>query len=205
MKKIYVYALSLQIVLMASAALSQQTVMQGQGMPPGDNVIGKVTAATKDTITVTPMTGGDPVTVKVGGDTRVIKDRQMAGIGDIKIGDTVAARGPLKGQSMDALFVVIVDPSMIQQMIAGRPGNGPRAATVSPILMSPMPAIWRSLMTRVSPPTFTVTGSPPVIGVTVIVSLVAAVTLPMTLSPGGMPWPCITVCCESAALAIKTI
>ncbi len=125
MKKIYVYALSLQIVLMASAALSQQTVMQGQGMPPGDNVIGKVTAATKDTITVTPMTGGDPVTVKVGGDTRVIKDRQMAGIGDIKIGDTVAARGPLKGQSMDALFVVIVDPSMIQQMIAGRPGNGP--------------------------------------------------------------------------------
>jgi hypothetical protein len=123
-KKIYGNLLLIQLLVLTAAGFSQQqTIVQGPGMPPGDNVIGKVTAATKDTVTVTPLTGGDPVTVKVGGNTRVIKDRQMASIGDIKTGDTVAARGPLKGQTMDALFVVVVDPSMIQRMQGG--GGGP--------------------------------------------------------------------------------
>jgi hypothetical protein len=129
MKKIY--ALLLQIVLMAGVALSQQTVVQGQGMPPGDNVIGKVTAATKDTITVTPILGGDPVTVKVGGDTRFIKDRQPVAIADIKTGDTVVARGPLKGQTMDARMVLVVDPSMIQRMQNGGFGGGGGAGPMS--------------------------------------------------------------------------
>lgn len=125
MKKTCAYLLFV-LVLTVAGFSQQQTVIQGQGMPPGDNIVGKVTAATKDTVTVTPLTGGDPVTVKVGGDTRVIKDRQMAGIGDIKIGDTVAARGPLKGQTMDALFVVVVDPSMVLRFQAGGPGgSGP--------------------------------------------------------------------------------
>src|SRR5258708_2601589 len=125
MKKICAYLLPIQLLgLMAAGFSQQQTIVQGQGMPPGDNVVGKVTAVTKDTVTLTPLLGGDPVTVKVGGDTRVMKDRQPAAIGDIKTGDTVAARGPLKGQTMDALFVIVIDPSMIQRMQAGG-GGGP--------------------------------------------------------------------------------
>jgi hypothetical protein len=129
MKKIYVYLLLIQLLpLMAGSAFSQQqAIVQGQGMPPGDNVVGKVTAVTKDSVTVAPLLGGDPVTVKVGGDTRVIKDRQPASIGDIKTGDTVFARGPLKGQSMEAGVVAVIDPNMVQQrMQGGGPGgNGP--------------------------------------------------------------------------------
>jgi hypothetical protein len=131
MKKVCAYVL-LPIAFMTGAMLSQQqAVVQGQGLPPGDNVIGKVTAATKDTVTVTPILGGDPVTVKVGGDTRVIKDRQPASLSDIKTGDTVVARGPLKGQTMEASFLLVVDPSMIQRMQNGGFGGGGGAGPMS--------------------------------------------------------------------------
>ena len=51
-------------LLAAAAAFAQ--------MPPGQTVIGKVTAVSKDSITVAPMSGGDPVVVKVGDNTREI-------------------------------------------------------------------------------------------------------------------------------------
>jgi DUF4097 and DUF4098 domain-containing protein YvlB len=66
---------------------------------PGDNVIGKVTSVSKDTLVVSPMMGGDPVTIKVGDNTRVMKDRQPVKVEDIKV-DDVANRldiGTLSG------------------------------------------------------------------------------------------------------------
>src|SRR5260370_1241573 len=126
MKKIYVYFLLIQLILLAGAAFAQQqTIVQGQGMPPGDNVVGKVTAVTKDSVTVAPLLGGEPVNLTVSDATRVIKDRQPAGIGDIKTGDTVFARGPLQGQSMDAAVVAVIDPNMVQQRMQGGGPGGP--------------------------------------------------------------------------------
>jgi len=100
-----------------------QVVVQGPGMPPGDNVIGKVTAMTKDSLTVAPLTPGDPITIKVSDSTRFIKERQPTGIQDIKVGETIFARGPLSGQSMQAAMVGVVNPEMLQQrMQMGGPG-----------------------------------------------------------------------------------
>src|SRR5260370_16782011 len=105
MKKIYVYFLLIQLILLAGAAFAQQqTIVQGQGMPPGDNVVGKVTAVTKDTVTLTPLLGGDPVTVKVGGDTRVMKDPHPPAISNIKTRDTFAALAPFKSPTINPLF-----------------------------------------------------------------------------------------------------
>ena len=127
MKKLYMFALLL--VLMAGAVFSQQPPQQQprgqrQGMQQGDFVLGKVTAVTKDTVTLTPIMGGDPVTVKVSDTTRVMKDRQPVQFSEIKIGNTVVARGQLKGQSMDALVVNLVDPNMIQQRMQGGGAGG---------------------------------------------------------------------------------
>jgi hypothetical protein len=105
------------LVLTAASAITQK----GPGMVPGENVAGKVTAIAKGSITVSPLAGGDPVTLKVSDGTRIMKDRQQAGVSDIKVGDTVFARGPLTGQTMEAGFVAVVDPSMVQQRMQQGP------------------------------------------------------------------------------------
>jgi len=93
---------------------------QGPGqMPPGQNVVGKVTAVGKDSITVAPIMGGDPVTVKVGDNTRIIKERQPVKISDVKVDETVFARGALNGTTMDAAIVGVVNPEMIQRLQQG--------------------------------------------------------------------------------------
>ena len=101
-----------------------QVIVQGPGMPPGDNIVGKVTAITKDSLTVAPVTPGDPITIKVSDSTRFIKERQPATMQDVKVGDTIFARGPLSGQSMQAAVVGVVNPEMLQQrMQMGGPGG----------------------------------------------------------------------------------
>ena len=101
-----------------------QVVVQGPGMPPGENIVGKVTAIAKDSLTVDPAQPGDPIIIKVGDNTRFIKERQPASMQDIKIGDTVFARGALNGQSMQAAVVGVVNPEMLQQRIQmGGPGG----------------------------------------------------------------------------------
>jgi len=108
------------------AVAQPQVQMQerGRNLPPGDTVFGKVTAVTKDSITVAPMTGGDPVTIKVGEGTRVIKERQPAKLEDVKAAETVFARGKLNGNSMEAAIVAVVNPEMIQRLQqAGGPGG----------------------------------------------------------------------------------
>ncbi len=96
----------------------------GRNMPPGENVVGKVTAVGKDSITVSPIAGGDAVTVKISGETRIRKDRQPVKLEDIKTDETVFARGKLNGNTMEAAMVSVVPPEMIQRM---QQGGGPGA------------------------------------------------------------------------------
>lgn len=97
---------------------------QGQGrgpgqMRPGDNVAGKVTAVTADSLTIAPMNGGDPVTVKTSADTRIMKQREPIKLNAIQVNDTVFARGHLTGNNLDAFMVMVVDPEMLQRMQQG--------------------------------------------------------------------------------------
>jgi len=96
------------------------SLAQGPGqMRPGENVVGKVTAVAKDSITVIPMSGGDPVTIKAGESARIFKEREPIKLSDIKVNDTVFARGQLTGTNMDAFIVGVVNPEMVQRMQQG--------------------------------------------------------------------------------------
>lgn len=97
---------------------------QGEGprRMPGEGIAGKVTAISKDSVTITPMRGGDPVTIKVGDDTRVMKERQPAKLSDIKVGDTVMARGQLAGNVLQAQMLGVVSPEMLQRLQQGGMG-----------------------------------------------------------------------------------
>jgi hypothetical protein len=107
------------------AATAQPQERGGRNMPPGENVVGKVTAVSKDSITVAPLTGGDAVTVKVSDSTRIMKERQPVKLTDIKPDDTVFARGKLNGNVLDAAVVGVVNPEMAQRMQqGGGPGGG---------------------------------------------------------------------------------
>ena len=96
-------------------------------MPPGDNVVGKVTAVDKDSLTVAPLTGGDAVKVKVSDTTRVAKERQPFKFEQIKVDDVIFARGELKDNAMQATVVSVVNPEMIQrfQQAGAAGGIGP--------------------------------------------------------------------------------
>src|SRR5689334_21075056 len=71
-------------------------------MPPGDNVVGKVTAMTKDSLTIVPLMGGAPVTIKIGEATRIMRERQPVKLEAIKADETVFARGKLNGNVLEA-------------------------------------------------------------------------------------------------------
>jgi len=105
----------------APAQTQERTVIN---MPPGDNVVGKLTAVSKDSLTVAPLMGGDPVTVKVGETTRVIKDRQPAKLEDFKTDDVVFARGKLNGNVLEAAVVTQVNAEMIQRLHGDGAGGG---------------------------------------------------------------------------------
>jgi len=95
-------------------------------MPPGDNVVGKVTAVGKDSLIIAPLMGGDAVNVKVSDTTRVAKDRQPFKFEQIKVDDVIFARGELKNNSMQAAVVSVVNPEMIQRIQqGGAAGGGP--------------------------------------------------------------------------------
>jgi len=113
------------LVFLQASAQPQERM----NMPPGDNVVGKVTAVSKDSLTIAPLMGGDAVTVKVSDTTRVAKDRQPFKFEQIKVDDVVFARGELKNNSMQAAVVSVVNPEMIQRIQAGGPGGpgGPMA------------------------------------------------------------------------------
>ena len=93
-----------------------------RNLPPGENVVGKVTSVSKDSLVVAPLTGGSPVTVKVGDSTRVLKARQPIALSEIKNDDLVFARGELKDQTMQALVVSVVPPEAMERMRQGGGG-----------------------------------------------------------------------------------
>lgn len=107
-------------------ALSQPQERTGRDIPPGENVIGKVTSVGKDSLVVAPLMGGrDPVTIKVGQNTRVTKDRQPYKLEDIKTDDVVFARGTLKNNVMEAAMVGVANPQMVQRFEQGGGPGGP--------------------------------------------------------------------------------
>lgn len=114
------FFLILLVVGMAVAGAFAQGQGRGPGqMRPGDNVAGKVTAVTADSVTIAPANGGDPVTVKTGADTRIVKQREPIKLSDIKVNDTVVARGQLSGNNMQAFMLAVVNPEMLQRMQQG--------------------------------------------------------------------------------------
>src|SRR6267142_3605733 len=56
---------------------------------PGENVIGKVTVISKDSLVIAPLTGGSPVTIKISETTRVMKERQPIKLDEIKVDEVV--------------------------------------------------------------------------------------------------------------------
>ncbi len=116
--------LSILLVVCGVPALSQRPETAEKRFSAGETVIGKVTAITKDSLTIAPLAGGDPVTVKVGENTRVMKERQPATLADIKVDDTVFARGRLEGGTLEAAILGVVTPEMAQRIQQGLGGGG---------------------------------------------------------------------------------
>jgi hypothetical protein len=114
--------LTVLLVVGLGLAMAQPQEGMGRNLPPADNVVGKVTSVTKDSLVVAPLMGGDPVTVKVSGNTRVTKDRQPYKLEDIKTDDVVFARGSLKNNVMEAAVVGVANPQMVQRV---QQGGGP--------------------------------------------------------------------------------
>jgi hypothetical protein len=121
MKRSLLLAMLLGVSLAPTWAQTQES--GGRNMPPGENVIGKVTSVGKDSLVLAPLTGGDPVTVKVGENTRITKDRQPIKLSEIKNDDVVVARGDLKNNVMEAVRVGVANPQMVQ-MIGQGGGTG---------------------------------------------------------------------------------
>ncbi len=113
------------LALSLGQAPAQPQERTGRNLPPGDNLIGKVTSLGKDSLVVAPLTGGDPVTVKVGENTRVIKERQPIKLEQIKTDELVLARGTLKGNVMDAAILSVANPDMVQMIGQGGGLGGP--------------------------------------------------------------------------------
>lgn len=125
-----VFAVCLSVVVLPMA-MAQSGEGRPRNLPQGETVAGKVESVTKDSLVITPLAGGDPVTVKVGENTRVMKERQPVKLDAIKIGDAVFARGELNGKVVDARIVGVISPEMMQRLQqgggAGMFGGGPRA------------------------------------------------------------------------------
>ena len=100
-----------------------ETQDRGNNRPPGEMVVGKVTSVNKDFLTVTPLSGGDPITIKIGATTRVTKQRQPIKVEEIKVDEIVFARGQINGSAVEAGMVGVVSPEMAQRIQQGATGG----------------------------------------------------------------------------------
>src|SRR5262249_21487078 len=115
--------LLLAVLLTLLPALGQKPEsLSGGNVPSGDNVVGKVTSAGKDSLIIAPLAGGDPITVKIGENTRGSKEREPIKIEDVKTDDIIFARGELKNNVMQAGRIAVVNPQMVQKF--GQAGSG---------------------------------------------------------------------------------
>jgi hypothetical protein len=121
MKKIFWVTAIMVLALLQSTAQMQER--GGGNRPPGENVIGKVTAISKDSLTIAQSQGGESVTVKVSDTTRVTRSRQPINLADIKVDDTIFARGELKNGVMQAAMLAVVNPEMAQRFAGGGAGG----------------------------------------------------------------------------------
>ncbi|HMF91668.1 MAG TPA: DUF5666 domain-containing protein [Candidatus Angelobacter sp.] len=121
MKKLLLLGIWIALVALSAWAQPQER----RNLPPGDNVFGKVTSVSKDSLVLAPLMGGDPVTVKISENTRLTKERQPVKLEEIKSDDVVFARGNLNGNVMEAAMVGVVNPQMVQRFEqGGGPGGG---------------------------------------------------------------------------------
>jgi len=100
-----------------------ETQDRGNNRPPGEMVVGKVTSVNKDFLTVVPLSGGEPITIKIGANTRVTKQRQPIKVEDIKVDEIVFARGQINGTAVEAGMVGVVSPEMAQRFQQGGMGG----------------------------------------------------------------------------------
>src|SRR5712692_5778280 len=91
--------LSILLVVCGVPALSQRPETAEKRFSAGETVIGKVTAITKDSLTIAPLA-------------------------DIKVDDTVFARGRLEGGTLEAAILGVVTPEMAQRIQQGLGGVG---------------------------------------------------------------------------------
>src|SRR5205807_1514867 len=118
--------LALLLSLNAVLALSQaQTQAPGNNRARGENIVGKVTSVSKDFLTVAPLTGGEPVTIKIGANTRVTKQRQPIKLDEIKVDDIVFTRGQINGNDVEAAMISVIPPDMVQRFQQGGMGGVP--------------------------------------------------------------------------------
>jgi len=151
----------LMAVMLAALALTTAHAQgQGQGpvgRPPGDAVAGKVTSVNKDSLVITPLAGGDPVTVKITENTRIMKQREPIKLEDIKPEETVFARGELKNNALQAVMVGVVNPEMVQRMGSrdlggpGRPGGFNRDDLGKKFIAGEVKAIHETTLTIARP------------------------------------------------------
>jgi hypothetical protein len=117
MKKMFWVMAIMVLGLMQATAQMQER--GGGNRPPGENVMGKVTAIGKDSLTVLQSQGGESVTIKVSDATRVTRSRQPIKLEEIKVDETIFARGELKSGVMQAAMVAVVNPEMAQRFAGG--------------------------------------------------------------------------------------
>ena len=96
----------------------------GRDLPAGENIFGKVTAVGKNSLTITKLQGGDSITLKISDSTHVRKDREPYKFEDIKVDDTVFARGELKDGMMQTAILSVVSPEMAQRFMQAQKGGG---------------------------------------------------------------------------------
>ncbi|HLJ90248.1 MAG TPA: DUF5666 domain-containing protein [Candidatus Angelobacter sp.] len=145
-------------ILLAQAAFSETALLQsgsaptafrptqgqeqGRMSPDQKFFVGKVVSVAKDSIVITPVSGNGqdvpkgPITIKVGENTRISKQREPIKLDAIKAGDTVFVSGQASGDTMNAARIGVVPPEMADRMRArlesGATGNGGTAAPDRP-------------------------------------------------------------------------
>jgi hypothetical protein len=126
MMRIATLAAWISLAVASTFLHAQSQERGGRNFPPGDMVAGKVTSVGKGSLVISPLAGGNPVTVTVSDNTRVMKQREPIKLSDIKADDVVFVRGPLNGGSIAAVMVGVVNPEMAQRMMQGGSGTGRR-------------------------------------------------------------------------------
>jgi hypothetical protein len=123
MKKTFLFAMLLAFATGVSGA--QNGPQNGGGprnFPPGDMTAGKIVSISKDSLVITPLAGGESITVMLSPDTRFTKQRQPIKLEEIKKDDVVFVRGDKKDLTVQATMVGVLSPEMAERLRQGGGG-----------------------------------------------------------------------------------